>query len=916
MKTGLSKKPVRIHLLNNDSVVLVFETKSTVRQLFEQVCTLLSIKEKHFFGLSTVVDNEKWFMDLKYKISKYAPKEWGKEIKRRASDLAVSSAAVLTVQFQVQFYVEHPKLISDPISRHLYYLQLKKNVARSKVLTQDEILFTIASHALQTDLGDHNTVHHKGHYFRPEDYFPSWFIEKWGREYLLSHLPTLHAEHKGRSSFESQALYIQQASGIDDVPVHYYKLYKNKKETKSSVLLGIFHQGIRIHYGNPEKMQQTPWKLEFEFMWNKVGRLFFTGKRFEIYPEDLPACRKLTYYTGSHSRSKYLLHFLRETHSLYMSLSPYAQQMRKVDGKKSESEAARRYRESYIAGKNLESADTTSNEHHSTDNEDEIKSKQQGREKSYYRSMTSHGSSHTSGIESDSKQRTEEEDDEDNYADDFDPIAHDHAREEIIDITEDHLTAPPSKSLSVNNLADPNLTEMKIKPLHNSVLDVKRTGRPSRGNTLTGDDFCIVPDVSLICENNNPDLKTPKHLSVSSENRDDTLKNGVPLDVLINAVQNNKISDKPNAERSHSSKHADITDHGGRKHRKKVRSFIDTSTQTATPQKTADAKLYYDDFHTIPRKPRVRSHTEDPKSSVHYIKAQDPYTSRHQHHQPRVEYHTHHEKKSGRRPSSEQPISKSNSESIPNWKSTAHTIHRTQSSDNAGPASFITGGKVKQRQGKSVNSIPSALYLTESAKIQKRNSAFVPVSRSTRESNPIGMEKGYYTVARGYDKYIYYDDVNSSAPNGNVTTASSYDPKNRHYHKGELHPHHHPHYHTEKPRRTNNTRFSDGHTYSLADQGRLSSFEDDDFSQKMSEACMRTLSAQRRKLSDSRFTHRMDSGRGSLRTDDSSSGLDVPNLEENHEYFGSPHTPANKQQPLQYDLLRTPFVESYNEVIV
>lgn len=52
------------------------------------------------------------------------------------------------------------------------------------------------------------------------------FIEKWGTEYLLSHLPTLHAEHKGMTGFESQAHYINQALAIVDVPMHFYKLYK------------------------------------------------------------------------------------------------------------------------------------------------------------------------------------------------------------------------------------------------------------------------------------------------------------------------------------------------------------------------------------------------------------------------------------------------------------------------------------------------------------------------------------------------------------------------------------------------------------------------------------------------------------------------------------------------------------------
>ena len=51
-------------------------------------------------------------------------------------------------------------------------------------------------------------------------------MEKWSREYLISNLPTMHRSVTESSSFNLQAEYIRKASTIDDVPVHYHKLYK------------------------------------------------------------------------------------------------------------------------------------------------------------------------------------------------------------------------------------------------------------------------------------------------------------------------------------------------------------------------------------------------------------------------------------------------------------------------------------------------------------------------------------------------------------------------------------------------------------------------------------------------------------------------------------------------------------------
>ncbi|CAK8676491.1 unnamed protein product [Clavelina lepadiformis] len=461
MKSNSGKKPVRVHLLNGESILLVFDCKAIAKEVFDQVCTMHSIKESHFFGLSAVVEKEHRFMDLKQRLSKYAPKEWGKDQKRKEGDISIQPSSVFTVQFQVQYYVEHPKLICNYQSRYHYYLQMKRNVLQSKVVTQDETIVTLAAISLHLDLGAFDPTLHTGRYFDPNEYVPAWFLKKWGENYLWSHLPTMHIELASTSTFNAQADYIKQASTIEDVPVHYYKLFKTKKETEPSVTLGIFNQGIRIHHIAHQR-PDGPHLLDFEFPWNKVGRLFFAGKRFEIFPDDLPSSRKLVYYTGSHSRSKYLLQLLRDTHSLFHSLTPFVEHMKKVDGKR----CKRMYRESYISGMDLDEKYGAEHSERLVGSMDgrspgsNKSEKERGSRFKSYNSNTSQGSSHTSGIESDTKQKPEEVDDEEQhdnaFLDDFDPIDVDGPPSSagIICITDEHLVAPPHKSLSVTDLTE------------------------------------------------------------------------------------------------------------------------------------------------------------------------------------------------------------------------------------------------------------------------------------------------------------------------------------------------------------------------------------------------------------------------------------------------------------------------------
>jgi len=247
MKSHPGKKPVRVHLLSGDSILLVFQVKACVKDVFDQICNMYNIKDNQFFGLSAVVDNEHRFMELNQKLTKYAPKDWGKELKRRESDLSMQPTSIFTIQFQVEYFVEHPKLIRDAASRHYYYLQMKRNVIQSKVPVQDTVILSLAATSLRLDHGCYDSQIHIGEYFDPCDHVPVWFVEKWSRDYLISNLPTMHMSISESSSFNLEAEYIRKASTIDDVPVHYYKLYKTKKEERPTIVLGVYHKGIRIH---------------------------------------------------------------------------------------------------------------------------------------------------------------------------------------------------------------------------------------------------------------------------------------------------------------------------------------------------------------------------------------------------------------------------------------------------------------------------------------------------------------------------------------------------------------------------------------------------------------------------------------------------------------------------------------------
>ncbi|XP_025893170.1 FERM domain-containing protein 1 isoform X1 [Nothoprocta perdicaria] len=377
-----------VFLPNREQLSISVGVKATGQELFQQVCDLVKIKEPHFFGLSIVKNNEYVFIDLEQKLSKYFSKEWKKETSKGTEKFSPPFVAF----FRVQYYVENGRVISDKVARQLYYCHLKEQVLRSRCNHKEEIYFLLAAYSLQADLGNYKEEVHAGKYFEPQAYFPQWIIAKRGSDYILKHAPEMHREQQGMTAKDAVLKFIKESCLLEDVPVHFYRLQKDKKEDRPTVILGLTLRGMHI-YQEVNHVRQ----LLYDFPWSHIGKLAFLGKKFEIQPDGLPSARKLVYYTGCPFRSRHLLQLLSNSHRLFLNIQPVLKQIQKLE----EAEEKKRYRESYISDTldmDLDPSDKNSRGSGSSGGS-------QRNNRLSRQSTGSHGSSHTSGIEADSRHR-------------------------------------------------------------------------------------------------------------------------------------------------------------------------------------------------------------------------------------------------------------------------------------------------------------------------------------------------------------------------------------------------------------------------------------------------------------------------------------------------------------------------------
>ncbi|XP_037127597.1 FERM domain-containing protein 6 isoform X1 [Syngnathus acus] len=333
------QRNICVLLPNKNQLEISIGPKATGQDVFNEAAERLGIKEMHLFGLTVVRDNEHIFLDMEEKLTKYLPKEWkqesGKGFEKRAFPLVLC--------IKVQYYVENGRLISERKARHLYYSDLRERVLRSECRQQEEVYFQLAGYAMQADLGDHQLPKEGEEcvpYFEPKEYFPPWIIAKRGLNYLLCHGPKVHQDLWGMSARDAVLLFIRESCRLEDVPVTFYRLQKDKKEERGTAVLGLTLRGMQV-YQEANNIRH----LLYDFPWSNVGRLTFLGKKFEIQPDGLPSARKLVYYTGSSFRSRHLLLHLSRSHRIYLSLQPALRHLRQLE----ESEEKKRYRESYIS---------------------------------------------------------------------------------------------------------------------------------------------------------------------------------------------------------------------------------------------------------------------------------------------------------------------------------------------------------------------------------------------------------------------------------------------------------------------------------------------------------------------------------------------------------------------------------------
>ncbi|KAM9320084.1 merlin-like [Gastrophryne carolinensis] len=267
------------------------------KDLFDLVCRNLSLKETGFFGLQFVAGGMDTWLKLEKKIlQQQIPKE-----------------DPVRFRFLAKFYPENVTVeLFQPITQHLFFLQVKKQILDEEIICSPEVSVLLASYAVQAKYGDYNPkLHHPG-FLSQDELLPKRVLQQYQMtsEMWQEKIIACYVGHRGISRDEAEMNYLKIAQDLDMYGVNYFPITQANND--SNILLGVDAKGIHI-YSKDNKI--TP--LE-SFKWGDIKNISYDEKKLKLTLIDKKA-ETFKFYSKEHKVNKLILHLCIGNHNLFLT---------------------------------------------------------------------------------------------------------------------------------------------------------------------------------------------------------------------------------------------------------------------------------------------------------------------------------------------------------------------------------------------------------------------------------------------------------------------------------------------------------------------------------------------------------------------------------------------------------------------
>uniref|UniRef100_A0A667X377 FERM, ARHGEF and pleckstrin domain-containing protein 1 n=1 Tax=Myripristis murdjan TaxID=586833 RepID=A0A667X377_9TELE len=237
---------IRVQMLDDTQEVFQISQRSPGKVLFDLVCAHLNLVEGDYFGLE-YQDQRKmmvWLDLLKPTV---------KQIRRPKNTI---------LRFVVKFFPPDHTQLMEELTRYLFALQIKHDLACGRLICNDTSAALMVSHIIQSEIGDYDETQSWQHLLHNK-YLPD-------QDALRDKIIDCHRKNVGQTPAESDYQLLEIARRLEMYGVRLHPA-KDREGTKLS--LAVAHTGVLVFQGYT--------KIN-AFNWSKIRKLSFKRKRFLI----------------------------------------------------------------------------------------------------------------------------------------------------------------------------------------------------------------------------------------------------------------------------------------------------------------------------------------------------------------------------------------------------------------------------------------------------------------------------------------------------------------------------------------------------------------------------------------------------------------------------------------------------------
>ncbi|XP_044124883.1 FERM domain-containing protein 7 [Bufo gargarizans] len=242
---------------------IILQQKAPGKELFNMSCSHLNLTEKEYFGLEFKNNNG-------YQVWLGLLKPITKQVKNPKETI---------FKFMVKFFPVDPGQLRGELTRYLFALQIKKDLASGKLPCNDNSSALMMSYILQAELGDYEEETARKH-VEQNQYLPN-------QEYLDNKILKYYQRHVGKSPAESDMQLLDIARKLDMYGIRPHQAIDGEN---MQITLAVAHLGVLVLRGNT--------KIN-TFNWATIRKLSFKRKNFliKLHPHIDTLCKDTLEFT-------------------------------------------------------------------------------------------------------------------------------------------------------------------------------------------------------------------------------------------------------------------------------------------------------------------------------------------------------------------------------------------------------------------------------------------------------------------------------------------------------------------------------------------------------------------------------------------------------------------------------------------